>query len=181
VPEHRFTLDSSAEAKAGREFANGLGAFGTLRGSLRAHWLPRAKGDDYEMQGQIRTGGTLGKATLDELFQLGIERDNDLWIRGHAGTTDGRKGAAPMGRRYLLANWEMDKNVYQNGLFHVKLGPFVDNGAIADSSGLFGSQRWLVDTGIQCKVRIFSGITVLLSYGRDLRAGKGAFYGTSVH
>jgi len=178
VPERRFLLDSSAEAKAGREFADGLGPFATLRGSLRARWVPRAKGDDYEMHAQIRAGATAGKATLDELFELGVERDNDLWLRGHRGTIDGRKGAAPLGRRYFLANWEMDKNIYQNGFFTLKLGPFLDNGAVADSSGLFGSQRWLWDTGAQCKVRVLGSLTIVLSYGRDLRGGRNAFYGT---
>ena len=178
VPERRFTLDTSAELRAGREFANGLGPFASLRGSLLAHWLPQAQGDDYEMQTRIRTGGTAGKVTIDELFQLGIERDNDLWLRGHAGTTDGRKGTAPLGRRYFLANWEMDKNIYRNGFFTLKLGPFLDSGAVADSSGLFGSQRWLWDSGIQCKVQVFGGVTVLLSYGRDLHGGRGVFYGT---
>jgi tetratricopeptide (TPR) repeat protein len=178
VPERRFTLDSSAEAKAGREFADSLGPFATLRGSLRAVWQPRARGDDYEMQAQIRSGATAGKATLDELFELGIERDNDLWLRGHAGTIDGRKGSAPLGRRFFLANWEIDKNIYQNGFLTVKLGPFVDNGAVADSSGLFGSQRWLWDAGAQCKVRLLGSLTVVFSYGRDLRGGRNVFYGT---
>jgi hypothetical protein len=178
VPERRFTLDSSAEGKAGREFANGLGPFATLRGSLRAHWLPRAKGDDYETQAQIRAGATAGKASLDELFELGVERDNDLWLRGHAGTLDGRKGAAPLGRRYFLANWELDKNTYQNGFFTVKFGPFVDTGAVADSSGLFGSRRWLWDAGVQSKVRVLGSLTIVLSYGRDLRGGRNVFYAT---
>jgi tetratricopeptide (TPR) repeat protein len=178
VPERRFTLDSSAEAKAGREFADSLGPFATLRGSLRADWLPRAKGDDYEMQAQIRVGATAGKATLDELFELGIERDNELWLRGHAGTIDGRKGSAPLGRRFFLANWEMDKNLYQNGFLTLKLGPFLDSGAVADSSGLFGSRHWLWDAGAQCKVRVLGSLTVVLSYGRDLRGGRNAFYGT---
>jgi hypothetical protein len=181
VPEHRFTVDSSAEVEAGREFANGLGPFATLRGSLLAHWLPRAKGDEYETQIKIRAGATAGKATLDELFELGIERDNDLWLRGHAGTFDGRKGVAPLGRRFFLANWETDKNIYQNGFFTVKLGPFLDSGAVADSSGLLGSQRWLWDAGAQCKVRVLGSLTVVLSYGRDLRGGKGVFYGTVLH
>ena len=178
VPERRFTLDSSGEAKAGREFADGLGPFATLRGSLRGDWLPRAKGDDYEMKAQIRAGATAGKATLDELFELGIERDNDLWLRGHAGTIDGRKGSAPLGRRFFLANWEIDKNIYQNGFFSVKLGPFIDSGAVADSSGLFGSRQWLWDAGAQCKVRVLGSLTVVLSYGRDLRGGRNVFYGT---
>src|SRR5882762_1985853 len=178
LPERRFTVDSSAEARAGREYADGLGPFATARGALCAHWFPRAKGDDYEVQARLRAGATAGKATLDELFQLGIERDNDLWLRGHAGTLDGRKGAAPLGRRFFLANWEMDKNIYQNGFFTVKLGPFLDSGAVADSSGLFGSQRWLWDTGAQCKVRLLGSLTIVLSYGRDLRGERNVFYGT---
>jgi hypothetical protein len=130
------------------------------------------------MRGQIRAGARAGKASLGELFQLGVERDNDLWLRGHPGTTDGRKGAAPLGRRYLLANWEMDKNVYGNGLVDVKIGPFLDSGAIADSSGFLGSRGWLWDSGLQCKVRILGGVTVVFSYGRSLEGGKGVFYGT---
>jgi hypothetical protein len=178
APERRFTIDSLATVKAGREFANGLGPFATLGGALRTQWFPRAKGDDYKVQAQIRAGATAGKATLDELFVLGIERDNDLWLRGHAGTLDGRKGAAPLGRRFFLTNWEIDKNIYQNGFFTVKLGPFLDGGAVADSSGLFGSRRWLWDAGAQCKVRVLGSLTMVLSYGRDLRGGRNVFYGT---
>jgi len=63
----------------------------------------------------------------------------------------------------------------------VKLGPFVDTGAIADSSGLFGSQKWLWDTGAQCKIRILGSMLVVLSYGRDLRGGRDALYGTALH
>jgi tetratricopeptide (TPR) repeat protein len=180
VPEHRFTLEASAEGRIGRTFADNLGAFGTARGSLDAHWLPRATGDDYQLRTRVRAGATLGSVPFDELFQLGVERDNDLWLRGHAGTTGGRKGAAPLGRRYFLANWEMDKNIYSNGLFTVTLGPFLDTGGIADSSGLFGSRRWQWDSGAQCKVRVLGSITVVLIYGRDLRGGRNVFYGTVV-
>jgi tetratricopeptide (TPR) repeat protein len=178
VPERRFTLESTSEARIGRAFAQDLGAFGSARASLDARWFPRATGDDYETHARLRAGGTLGRVTLDDLFQLGIERDNDLWLRGHAGTSGGRKGAAPLGRRYFLANWEADKNVYGNGIFTVKLGPFLDTGAIADSSGLFGSRQWLWDAGAQCKVRVLGNVTVVLSYGRDLRGSRNVFYGT---
>jgi hypothetical protein len=126
----------------------------------------------------MRAGATVGDVPFDELFQLGVERDNDLWLRGHAGTTGGRKGAAPLGRRYFLANWETDKNVYSNGLITVKLGPFIDTGKISDSSGLFGSREWLWDTGAQCKVRVLGSITVVFIYGRDLRGGRNVFFGT---
>ena len=178
IPERRFRLDSSLKATSGRDFAATLGPFATLQGALSARWFPRAQGDDYGMRWQIRAGATVGKASLDELFQLGVERDNDLWLRGQEGTINGRKGAAPLGRRYFLANWELDKNIYGNGLVGVQLGPFLDNGAIADSSGFFGSRGWLWDSGLQCKVRILGGVTVVLSYGRSLEGGKGVFYGT---
>jgi len=181
VPEHRFTVDSSAEGRLGRTFAENLGAFGALRGAVDAHWLPRVTGDDLEMRMRVRAGATLGAVPFDELFQLGVERDNDLWLRGHAGTLGGRKGAAPLGRRYFLTNWEIDKNVYSNGIFTVKLGPFLDTGSIADSSGLFGSQRWLWDTGVQCKMRVLGSVTVVLIYGRDLRGGNNTFYGSLLH
>ena len=181
LPEHRFTVDGSGEGRVGREFATGFDSYGAVRGSVTAHWLPKAAGDDYEMLARVRAGEAFGDIPFDELYQLGIERDNDLWLRGHAGTDDGRKGAAPLGRRYFLANWELDKRVYSNGIFTVKLGPFVDNGAIADSSGLFGSRKWLWDTGAQCKIRVLSSVTVVLIYGRDLRGGKNVFYGTALH
>jgi hypothetical protein len=179
IPERRFRLDSSAQVRAGRGFSDLLSPFVTARGSLRADWFPRAKGDDYEMQAQLRAGVTSGKAPLDELFELGLERDNDLWMRGQPGTIDGRKGAAPLGRRYVLANWELDKVVYRGGFLSVKVGPFLDNGAIADSSALFGSRGWLWNTGAQCKIRVLGSVNLVLIYGRDLRAGRNVFYGTS--
>ena len=33
---------------------------------------------------------------------LGLERDNDLWMRSHLGARNGLKGSAPLGRRYYL-------------------------------------------------------------------------------
>jgi hypothetical protein len=72
----------------------------------------------------------------------------------------------------------MDKNIYRNGFFSVELGPFFDSGAITDSSGIFGSRRWLWDSGVQSKVRFLGSLTVVLSYGRNMHRGKGAFYGT---
>lgn len=180
LPEERFDLVASLQTRGGRGFRDVLGPFGTVRSSLRAHWFPRASGDDYEMSAQVRAGATAGKVSLDELFELGLERDNDLWLRGQAGTTDGRKGAAPLGRRYFLANWEMDKNVYRGGFFNIKVGPFLDNGAVADSSGLFGSRGWAWSAGAQCKIRVLANVTAVLIYGRDLRAGRNVFYGTSL-
>jgi len=132
------------------------------------------------MQQQFRAGKTFGTVPFDELFMLGLERDNNLPMRAHIGTRDGRKGSAPLGRNYFLATWEADKNVYGNGLVVLKLGPFLDTGKIdpgrmADPSAALGSHKWLWDTGAQAKLRVF-GTGVVFSYGKDLRSGNNAFY-----
>ncbi len=35
-------------------------------------------------------------------------------------------------RNYFLSNWEIDKNVYRNGYFTLKLSPFLDTGKMTD-------------------------------------------------
>lgn len=175
VPERRLMLEGGASSQAGRIWSQPSHSFEKLQASLRFHWFPQAQGDDYEIQHRIRAGKTFGEVPFDELFMLGLERDNDLEMRGHIGTRDGRKGSAPLGRNYFLSNWEADKNVYRNGIFTVKLGPFVDTGKITDTSARLGSQKWLWDTGAQAKVRVF-GVGVAFSYGKDLRSGNNAFY-----
>ena len=177
LPERRLTLEGGASSQAGRIWSQPSHSFEKVQGSLRFHWLPQSQGDDYEIQQRIRAGKTFGDAPFDELFILGLERDNDLEMRGHIGTRDGRKGSAPLGRNYFLSNWEADKNVYRNGIFTVKLGPFLDTGKITDASTGLGSRKWLWDVGAQAKVRVF-GVGFALSYGKDLRSGNNAFYVT---
>ena len=180
IPERRFTLDGSAEVRAGRNYATGLGAFGSARGELKSRWLPRARGDDYQFVSTLRGGWAFGDVSVDDLYQLGVERDNDLWLRGHSGTFDGRKGNAPLGRRYVLVNSELNKTMYDRAFFRIQLGPFFDTGAVADPSGLFGSQKWLFDAGVQARIRVLGNVSAVLSYGRDVRRGRGVFYGTTV-
>lgn len=179
VPERRFKLRGSAESRFGRGFKDNLGPFGTLGGSVSAEWFPHARGDDDEIRVQIRGSNMFGDVPLDQLFELGLDRDNGLWLRGHGATTDGKKGRAPLGRRYVLLNSEYDKTLYDGGLFRVQAGPFLDTGKITDPSGVFGDQRWLVDTGVQVKLRVLGSVSVVLSYGRDLRNGQGSFFGTT--
>ncbi|HEY7915265.1 MAG TPA: tetratricopeptide repeat protein [Blastocatellia bacterium] len=175
VPHRRFVLTTGASTQIGRVWSQPSRAFAKLQSSLQGRWLPQASGDDYEINGKIRAGRTFGEVPFDELFVLGVERDNDLWLRSHIGTRDGRKGSAPMGRNYFLSNWELDKVVYNNALISLRLGPFLDSGKITDSSPGLGSRTWLWDLGAQVKVRVL-GMGVALSYGKDLRSGNNAVY-----
>ena len=177
VPEKRMSLIASGAYEAGRLWSAPDESFLKLEPKLHFDWLPQAKGDDYHVQHELRGGKTFGDVPFDELFMLGVERDNDLWMRGHIGTRDGRKGSAPLGRNFFLSNWELDKNVYDNGIVDVKLGPFVDTGKITDPVAGLGSEKWLWDMGVQAKFRLF-GVGFGFSYGKDLRSGNNAFYVT---
>jgi len=152
--------------------------YGRLQGSLAATWFPEARGEDYEVQVKLRGGRSFGKVPFDELLMLGFDRDNDLWLRGHPGLHNGQKGDAPLGRNYILTNWELDKVLYNGALFTLKAGPILDSGDIYDPSGYFGSPKWLWDTGIQAKVRLLSSFEFVLGYGKDLRSGKNSFFTT---
>ena len=178
VPDRRLVISSGASSQLARIWSQPALVFDKAQGSLSSHWFPESNGDDYATQVQIRGGGTAGTDPFDELYMLGLERDNDLWLRAHVGTRDGRKGSAPLGRRYFLANAEVDKNLYGNGLLFLKLSPFLDNGRIAGNLGQLGAREWLWDTGLQAKIRILRvGLTFI--WGNDLRTGHNAFYFTT--
>ena len=176
IPDRRFTSSASISSETASIWTTPTHTFERLQGSLVARWFPKMTGDDYRTQQQIRFGRIFGQAPFDELFILGLERDNDLWMRAHIGTRDGRKGSAPLGRQYFLSNWETDKNLYGNGLFNVTLGPCLDVGRM-DSSLEPDSGKWLWDAGAQAKLHIL-GIEFSLIYGKDLRSGNNAVYVT---
>ena len=175
MPERRFATSASVESDAGRLLSGSQESFEKLTGSIEWHWLPQSRGDDYETSQTVSAGKIFGQAPLDELFILGLERDNNLPMRAHIGTRDGRKGSAPLGREYLLENWGLDKNIYSVGLATLKLGPFVDLGKINDAGTALGSHEWLLDVGAQVKLRML-GTGLVFSYGKDLRTGNNAFY-----
>ena len=183
MPERRITLDSSGTGGVARNFAqtSAGGLFGRSEGSLRFHWFPEATGDDYEMTSEFRGGMLAGAVPFDEFYTLGVERDDsDLWLRGISGTRGGEKGNSPMGRRYLLWNWEWQKVIYHDAYFEFRAGPVFDSGNIADPSGAFGSRGWLWDPGAELTVRVLDTVNVVLSYGHDMRSGQNTFFATGV-
>ncbi len=178
APEHRSLLTTGVSTQTGAIWSTPKHTFEKLQGRAEWRWYPRMTGDDYAIHEQVRAGKTFGQVPFDELFMLGLERDNDLWLRAHIGTREGTKGSAPLGRNYFLSNWNIDKVIYDNGLFGVKLSPFFDVGKIADPLAVFGSRQWLFDTGIQLKFSVL-GVGVTFTYGKDLRTGNNAFYVTT--
>jgi tetratricopeptide (TPR) repeat protein len=179
LPEHRVRVDSSARLRTGRVFTGAPSRFGIVEGDLSGAWNPRAQQDAWEARARLRAGKTFGDVPFDEFFQLGMERDNDLWLRGHAGTREGKKGSAPLGVDYTLLQTGFDRTVARFRFLEVRAGPFFDAGRISGPSERFGSSGWLLDTGIAAKIVVAGGLSWSAVYGRDLRGGKGVFY-TSV-
>ncbi len=176
-PDRRFTVESTASAQLGKLLTGLSSPFLRTEGGLRARWYPRAQGSDYEMTVRLRGGHTWGTPPFDDLFMLGIERDNNLWLRAQPGTANGQKGSAPLGRDYVLFNWDDFKTLFANGLLSLKLGPFLDSGRITDPSNDFGSHGWQLDSGFELKAQVMGGPTIELFFGKDLRTGQSSFYG----
>jgi tetratricopeptide (TPR) repeat protein len=175
-PERRVRVDASARLQTGRLFTGPPSTFATMLGDVKGVWMPQSKGEKIVVSARMRAGRTFGTLPFDELFMLGMERDNDLWLRGHVGTRDGRKGSAPLGSEYALVQTEADRALLQLPFFRLQMGPFFDTGWIADPSRQFGSRGWMQDAGAQAKITAIGRVKLTLVYGRDLRDGRGVFY-----
>ena len=176
-PERRFWITTGATSELARLWSRPAKLYEKLQGSERLRWFPQATGDVYEVEQRIRAGKTFGAAPFDELWMLGVERDNELWLRGLIGTRDRRKGSAPLGNSYFLANNDFYRQVYDNGLFSVKAGPLLDVGRMGSPTLGLATHDWMVAAGAQTKLTVL-GTGIVLTYGRDLRAGTNAFYAT---
>jgi hypothetical protein len=179
LPGHRFTLDGAGSSGFARTFSSPSYASETLQGSALADWFPQLQGDRYELRQQLRGGRILGTVPFDDLFLFGMDRDDtNLGLRAHIATRDGRKGSAPIGDGYLLSNTDFYRRLYTNGLLTIHVGPLLDIGRMtAPNSGL-SAQQWLFDAGVEARLTVLH-TSVVLSYGRDLRTGANAFYGTA--
>ncbi len=178
LPENKLTVQSSAKVQIGKIFRSPGDPFTRLSGGVEWTWSPQSRGDDYRTQGRFVAGETIGYVPFDELTSLGLDRDNDLYLRGHLGTTEGRKGAGPLGGNYMLLNCDTDKILYNGMFWDFRLGPFLDTGRVYASSGYLGSRSWLWDVGPQAKIRFLKRYTLAASYGFDLRSGARVFYTT---
>lgn len=164
LPERSAALSSSARIELGRVFDAGRNFYARTTGGLQFDWRPRR----LEFSSRLRAGRVFGAAPFDELFQLGNDRDHDLRLRAHPAFHHGKKGRGLVSGSYVLLNQDALMPLWRWGFFQVHGGPFVD---VAGSSG------WHWDAGVQCRIETLPGVSVVLSYGWDLRTGRGAFFG----
>lgn len=177
-PDRRVSVTGWAALNTGRVFTSLPSRLITMQGGVHATWYPQSAGDCYAVTLSAQSGASYGNLPLDGLFTLGMERDNPFgfWFRGLAADRNGKKGAAPMGTEYGIAQAEMDRKVFELPFVRLDAGPFFDVGTISTPSGLFGSHSWLYATGLETKIRTISGVEVRLVYGWNLNSGRGVFY-----
>jgi hypothetical protein len=177
-PAAGWEVRTLAQARMGKVLSGSHNAYGRLEAGLAWSWRPPSDRNPYRVFGRLRAGKGLGRLPLDELFRLGVDRDNDLYLRGHRGTKDGRKGSGPLGQDFLLANVEMDRLVYRHAFWSVSAGPFLDIGKASSVNETLGSGGWHWDAGLQAKIRLPAGLTLVVSYGNDLGSGESLVHTT---
>lgn len=178
LPQRRFSVTTKVSTATGRIWSTPSQSFEKLQGSMRMRWFPSPESNRWEMTQQLRGGGLLGATPFDQLFMLGIDRDNPLWLRGDLGDRGGRKGSAPLGTRYLLANSDVYRRLFNNGFIDVQAGPLFDVGRMGAPTSSLAQGQWLFDAGIEARITVL-GTRVIFSWGHDLRTGQNAIFGTS--
>jgi tetratricopeptide (TPR) repeat protein len=174
IPERRLTVDLHGTAELARYFANSRGIYSRARVALEGHWLP-AGPSKYDARATIGFGRIFGSAPFDELYSLGLEREDNIALRGYGGTRDGKKGTAPTGTQYVIANIDVFRQIYAMPLATLDAGPLVDVGRMWHQVSGDLEGRVLIDGGLQVRLRLVNGFTFVLSYARAIRGGGGVF------
>jgi len=175
APLRRIVTTISGEASVMR-FPGLQRTAGQQRVRLQTTWDPQAKGRDGRVSWSLHAGATQGNLPLTELYQIGLERDGAVPLRGHVGTYNGHKGSALYGDRYAVMNVEVEKQLIQAGLWHLRLVPFADAGWVRDAAGPYGARKLQFDAGVQLVAATASGTELRLSYGWNFRQKRSAFY-----
>lgn len=179
VPEHRLEVSSWGAFTAARLFASRFPSrLVVTRGGFAASWYPQASGETWKLSAQTQAGREFGRVPVDQLFQLGMERDTDtgLWLRGVLSAAHGRKGTGLLGREYGIAQFTLERTLFHIPFVTLSTGPFVDLGKAWNNGIGVSDAPFTSDAGLQMNVRTIGGVALTLVYGRNFKTGRGAFY-----
>jgi hypothetical protein len=176
LPERSLTVDAGATAELSRLFATGGGLYSRSQIYLLGRWIPDGR-RLWDVSSRLSAARIFGGAPFDELYSLGRERDDGIQLRGHVSTMNGKKGRSQIGNQYALANIDVLRQVWKPALFALDAGPLLDIGRMGHELPVPGITpgRIQVDAGLQVRFRLPNNMSVVFSYARDLRGGRGAF------
>jgi len=158
----RLNVDSVVAVEAGKLCAANRLRFAKATSRVSFRW--------HEITSDLRLGRAIGQIPFDERFILGLDRDSDLWLRGHSAVLQGRKNAANAAQSYAVTNSDFQKTIHNTGLYRISAGPFLDTGKTSSTP------QWLFDAGIELRFSILGAFTMNLSYGTSLRDRRHAFF-----
>lgn len=177
-PLRRITTTVSAQGSFERYLSAGTNIY-RGDGALTLTWLPAASGNDGRTRLRVAGGSLRGQPALPELFNIGLERDGGIPLRAHIGTSNGHKGSALYGDRYLASSLEVEKVLVRLGLITVSVVPFLDAAWVRGPHQRYGTRRTQFDTGLQWVAATPGGTEIRLSYAWDLRNQRRSFYAHS--
>ena len=172
-PARRIVVSTETRIGLGSIADNEGALYGRAETAAQLRW---SSGRNWNVTTRLSAGALPGDTPFDELYILGVERDNELVFRGIRNDRDGRKGSAPVGDRYWLSSTDIIRRVAHFSLADIHAGPFFDAGVVRDSRGQFGDPRTQLAAGVQLELRLFGAFGVKLLYGRDLRTGQDLFF-----
>jgi hypothetical protein len=173
LPARRIAVTTETRVGLGSVADDEGTLYGRAESAAQLRW---SSGGNWSFTTRISGGVLPGRAPFDELYILGVERDNELVFRGIRNDQDGRKGSAPVGDRFWLSSTDLIRRVAHFALADIHAGPFFDAGVVRDSRGEFGSPRTQLAAGVQVELRLFGAFGIRLLYGRDLRTGQDLFF-----
>jgi len=164
-----------------RPFKESLGPFGSIGGSVRADWHPHAKGDDDSIHVNVRCANLSGTVPLDQLFELGLDRDSTLWLAWPRRDDRRKKGARSSGPSLRIDQFGLRKRSFMTADFFACWRETISGhpaGLPTIRQSLATHGGWLTREQ-QVKLRVLGVFRSHCPYGRDLRNGRGAFFGTT--
>lgn len=177
VPGRGLTVNLGASTDLGRFYSDQQGGlYSRNQLSLEGLWRPHPLTPDdpqYEYRATLRAGLIVGSAPFDELFMLARQRDDGIPLRGHSGTTNGKKGRAPVGKQFVLLNMDFFRETWRGQQGALDLGPLVDIGQMWRPVTGETHGKLQIDIGIQARLRLSSGFSFVVSYAHDLRGNAG--------
>ncbi len=167
--DRRLDAGFTLSFHAGKLFDLQRDRFAKVESGIFSKWRPFRSRDDYELSASLRAGQAFGGVPFDELYLIGLDRDSDLWSRGHWASREGVKDAALAARSFVAVNVDFQKVLTDSGIFRWSVGPFVD-AAVRPSS-----PKW-IDAGLQLRFKALGSLAFNLSYGRSLKDSNHAWF-----
>lgn len=144
--------------------------------SLEAAWRIPGAWRELEVRSRATAGWLSGEASVCQMFSLGVDQEEALQLRGHRGTNDGKKGSGPRGRALALTNLDVSATVHRTRISRLTAGPFLDLAHLRAPEGAVDAQPWFVDAGVVARLKLFDGLEIAASFGRDLMSSTDLFH-----